>query len=54
LQAVAMTLAQFAKLGPCRLPADYNVEQVSWKVAKIILSYTDYINRRVWQKPDCG
>lgn len=50
LQAVEMTLAQFKQLGPCRLPADYCVDQVSWKVAKIILSYTDYVNRRVWQK----
>jgi UDP-N-acetylglucosamine 2-epimerase (non-hydrolysing) len=45
-----MTAAQFKKLGPCRVPNDYNVDQVSWTVAKIILSYTDYINRRVWQK----
>ena len=51
LQAVAMTLAQFKKFGPCRVPADYDVPQLSWKVAKIILSYTDYINRRVWMKP---
>ncbi len=50
LQAVEMTLAQFRQLGPCRLPDDYNVSQVSWKVAKIILSYTDYINRRTWFK----
>jgi UDP-N-acetylglucosamine 2-epimerase (non-hydrolysing) len=50
LQAVEMTLAQFKSLGPCRLPDDYNVAQVSWKVAKIILSYTDYVNRRVWMK----
>lgn len=50
VQAVEMTIAQFKNLGPCRLPADYNVDQVSWKVAKIILSYTDYVNRRVWQK----
>ena len=54
LQAVELTLAQFKSLGPCRLPADYNVDQVSWKVAKIILSYTDYINRRVWSKPVFG
>ncbi|HEV2209601.1 MAG TPA: UDP-N-acetylglucosamine 2-epimerase (non-hydrolyzing) [Verrucomicrobiae bacterium] len=50
LQAVEMTLAQFKSLGPSRLPPDYNVDQVSWKVAKIILSYTDYVNRRVWHK----
>lgn len=51
LQAVEMTCEQFKKFGPCRIPMDYNVDQVSWKVAKIILSYTDYVNRRVWQKP---
>jgi UDP-N-acetylglucosamine 2-epimerase len=50
LQAVELTLAQFKGFGPCRIPPDYNVEQVSWKVAKIILSYTDYVNRRVWYK----
>jgi UDP-N-acetylglucosamine 2-epimerase (non-hydrolysing) len=50
LQAVALTTTQFKEVGPCRLPADYNVDRVSWKVAKIILSYTDYVNRRVWQK----
>jgi UDP-N-acetylglucosamine 2-epimerase (non-hydrolysing) len=50
LQAVEMTCEQFRKMGGCRIPMDYNVDQVSWKVAKIILSYTDYVNRRVWQK----
>jgi UDP-N-acetylglucosamine 2-epimerase len=51
LQAVEMTRAQFKTMGPCRVPADYAVDQVSWKVAKIILSYTDYVKRRVWQDP---
>jgi UDP-N-acetylglucosamine 2-epimerase len=51
IQGVEMTLAQFKGMGPCRIPADYNVDQVSWKVAKIILGYTDYVNRRVWHKP---
>jgi UDP-N-acetylglucosamine 2-epimerase (non-hydrolysing) len=50
LQAVEMTVAQFKQMGPCRVPPDYNVDQVSWKVAKAILSYTGYVNRRVWQK----
>jgi UDP-N-acetylglucosamine 2-epimerase len=52
LQAVEMTVAQFKSSGPGRIPSDYNVDRVSWKVAKIILSYTDYINRVVWSKPN--
>jgi UDP-N-acetylglucosamine 2-epimerase (non-hydrolysing) len=54
LQAVEVTRAQFKHLGPCRIPDDYNVSQVSWKVTKIILSYTNYVNRRTWSKPECG
>jgi UDP-N-acetylglucosamine 2-epimerase (non-hydrolysing) len=50
LQAVEMTRAHFERVGPCRIPDDYRADGVSWKVAKIILSYTDYVNRRVWQK----
>lgn len=33
-----------------KLVADYNVDNVSKKVLRIILSYTDYINRTVWKK----
>jgi len=34
-----------------RLVRDYEADNVSAKVLRIIMSYTDFVNRRVWHKP---
>lgn len=36
---------------PFRIVEDYDVENVSKKVLRIIMSYTDYVNRTVWHQP---
>jgi len=48
LQAVHVTRRQFEEEGGSRRPYDYDMPMVSWKVAKIILGYKDYVNRKVW------
>lgn len=35
---------------PRRLPPDYAPDDVSQKVVRVILSYTDFVNRKVWSK----
>lgn len=35
---------------PFRLVTDYDTDNVSKKVLRIIMSYTEYINRTVWFK----
>ena len=35
---------------PFNLVGDYDVENVSKKVVRLILSYTEYVNRTVWSK----
>jgi len=48
LESIDVAVKQMAQFGASRTVTDYDVPQVSWKVAKLILSYTDYINRKIW------
>ena len=52
LEAVALVTRQFED-GVLRFRAvpDYEPNNVSGKVVRIILSYVDYVNRVVWRKP---
>jgi UDP-N-acetylglucosamine 2-epimerase (non-hydrolysing) len=51
LEAIEVVTSQYAAGGrPFALVPDYDVDNVSQKVLRIILSYIDYINRTVWQK----
>lgn len=36
--------------GPLSIVSDYNIDQVSSKIVKIVQSYTGYVNRTVWHK----
>jgi UDP-N-acetylglucosamine 2-epimerase len=51
LDAVRITLDQFKQGIRAMAPVeDYEAQAVSKKILRIVLSYTDYINRTVWRK----
>jgi len=50
VEAVEVTTTQRAAGRRPQIVADYDVDNVSTKVVRIILSYTDFVNRRVWMK----
>ena len=51
LESVAIVVSQHsAAERQFRMVGDYDTDNVSKKVLRIVLSYTDYINRTVWRK----
>jgi len=51
LDAVDLAVAQTrGRKWPLRTVPDYLADNVSLKVARILLSYTDYVNRTVWRR----
>jgi UDP-N-acetylglucosamine 2-epimerase (non-hydrolysing) len=52
MKSLEVVMSQWAEHhGLFRTVEDYNVDNVSHKVLRIILSYTDYVNRNIWKKP---
>ncbi len=50
IEAIEVVTKQHNKERTMKMIKDYDVDNVSKKVLRIILSYTDYINRTVWHK----
>ena len=51
LESISVVISQFTEgERNIKLVPDYDTQNVSKKVLRIILSYTDYINRTVWKK----
>lgn len=51
LDAVSITIAQHDRLARVMKPvADYEAGSVSKQVLRVVISYTDYVNKMVWRK----
>jgi UDP-N-acetylglucosamine 2-epimerase len=51
LEAVSVIISQYERIERVISPVeDYEAQSVSKKILRIVLSYTDYINRTVWRK----
>lgn len=50
IQSIEVVTSQHREKRTTKIVSDYDMENISIKVLRIILSYVDYINRTVWHK----
>ena len=50
IESIEVVTSQHSEKRTMKIVSDYDVDNVSMKVVRIILSYVDYINRTVWYK----
>jgi len=50
IESIEVVTSQYREKRAMKIVSDYEVDNVSMKVLRIILSYVDYINRTVWHK----
>ena len=50
IESIEVVTSQYRKKRAMKIVSDYDVDNVSMKVLRIILSYVDYVNRTVWHK----
>ena len=52
IESLNMMINQFKSGLVPKIVSDYDVDNVSLKISRIILSYIDYVNKNVWKKID--
>ena len=50
IESIKVITSQHKDERVTKIVRDYDVDNVSKKILRIILSYTDYINRTIWSK----
>lgn len=50
IDGIAISRQHFEDQTVRNVPASYQDTEVSWRVAKLIQSYTEYVNRKTWHK----
>ena len=50
IESIDIVTSEDRKTRKMNIVKDYDVDNVSKKILRIILSYTDYVNRTVWHK----